>query len=93
MLESSDLDRLRQLVGAVSADEEPGAEVDRLESAVSRRDVARQGLCRQIEHLRDRIAGMEMEVGTIDGEVLGLERALEALYRDIAEHRGLDFTQ
>lgn len=93
MLESSDLDRLRQLVGAVSADEEPGAEVDRLESAVSRRDVARQGLRRQIEHLRHRIAGMEMEVATIDGEVLGLERALEALYRDIAEHRGLDFTQ
>jgi len=93
MLESIDLDRLRQLVGAVSADEEPGTEVDRLESAVSRREVARRGLRRQIEHLRDRIAGLEMEVGTIDGEVLGLERALEALYRDTAEHRGLDFTQ
>jgi hypothetical protein len=93
MLESSDLDRLRQLVGAVSADEEPGVEIDRLESAVSRREVARRGLRRQIEHLRERIAGLEVEAATIDGEVLGLQRALEALYLDVAEHRGLDLNQ
>lgn len=89
----SELDRLRRLVSRAGSAEESRGEVARLEAAISKRAIRRETLLREAEHLRRRVDLLQTEAQALDGEVAGLEKALEALCRDIADRHGLDVEQ